>query len=403
VHIAFLTPTLPWPADNGGALRTYHLLRALAQRHTVDLLCFHYGAAPQPGPLTELCRTVALFSLGDHYSRRRQLVDLLGRRPCSVAYFSTPTTGRQVAAALNRAYDLLVSDEVIPAPYALAHRRRTHVPILLNRPKIDHRHYQEMANGRSWGAAKVLDWLESRRLQRFERAVLPAVQHAVVCSDDDGTLTKRFAPALPQTVLPNGADVNYFQLRDRACVISPPTILLLGTMHYYPNIDAVMLFFKAIYPTLRTNYPDLQVLIVGHQPPPAIVALGKQPGVTVTGSVPDIRPYLARSSLLAVPLRLGGGTRLKIAEALAAGVPVVSTPIGAQGLAVEHGRHLLLAETPTAFAAAIQQLLAAPSYGQQLAKAGRQLVESQYSWAALGAQFVAACEATVAESRSNQE
>jgi glycosyltransferase involved in cell wall biosynthesis len=307
-------------------------------------------------------------------------------------------------------YDLVICDEVMVAPYALAQSRSSSPPRLLIRPKIDHQHYRDLAAGRPWGLKKLLDWLEAARLQRYERLILPAFQQAVVCSAEDAAVTKAQWPTIAVEIIPNGADTEFFTPAIQAAgrrdtdadqVAQPPTILLLGTMHYYPNIDAVHYFFDTMYSALCARYPNLQVLIVGHQPPPEIAALAKWPGITVTGSVDEIRPYLARSSLLAVPLRLGGGTRLKIAEAMAAGLPVVATPIGAQGLAVEDEHHLLLAAEPTAFIAAIQRLLDDPSLGQRLAEAGRKLVESQYSWQTLGQRFTALCEAMVDAQRPN--
>ncbi len=398
MNVAFLTPTLPWPANTGGTLRTYHLLRGLVAKHTVDLICFHYGAQPEPGPLAAICANVHTVSLGKSYSRGRQLRDLLRGRPQAVSYFTDSNAQQQVTHLLDAPYDLVICDEVMMAAYLRQQTQNSAPPRLLIRPKIDHQHYHEMAARERWSVAKLFDWRETQRLQRYERRILPHFQSVVVCSPEDGAITQSQSPTAAIDIIPNGADTDYYRPPVAPGEAPPkpePTILLLGTMHYYPNIDATHYFFDDIYPRLRARYPTLQVLIVGHQPPPTIKRLGDQPGVTVTGSVRDVRPYLARSSLLAVPLRLGGGTRLKITEALAAGVPVVSTPIGAQGLAVEHETHLLLAEEPAAFCMAIQRLLDDPSLGCRLAEAGRKLVESQYSWQALGQHFAKVCEATV--------
>ncbi len=402
MNVAFLTPTLPWPANTGGTLRTYYLLRGLAARHAVDLICFHYGARPALGPLATFCANIHTIALGESYTRARQLRNLFGRQPQAVSYFTTVRAQHQVTALLATPYDLVVCDEVMMAAYLRRQSQSATSSRLLIRPKIDHQHYQEMAVGRPWGITKFLDWREAQRLQRYEQRMLTYFQRVVVCSPEDSAITRTQSPTIAIEVIPNGADTDYYQPPALSPVSAEdsrsapkPTILLLGTMHYYPNIDAVRYFFDEIYSTLRARYTNLQVLIVGHQPPPAIRALGDQPGVTVTGSVSDVRPYLARSSLLAVPLRLGGGTRLKITEALAAGLPVVSTPIGAQGLAVKHETHLLLAEEPAAFCSAIQRLLDDPSLGCRLAEAGRKLVESQYSWQALGQHFANVCEATV--------
>lgn len=405
MNVAFLTPMLPWPANTGGTLRTYYLLRGLAARHTLDLICFHYGAQPALGPLATICANVYPISLGESYPRARQLRNLLWGQPQAVSYFTTASAQQQVARLLAAPYDLVIYDEVMMASYLPRPKQRFAPPRLLIRPKIDHQHYNEMAAERPWGITKLLNWREAQRLQRYERRILTHFQRVVVCSPEDRRITRTQSPTIAIEVIPNGADTDYYRppaLPEGSQLAHKPTILLLGTMHYYPNIDAVHYFFDDIYPPLRTRYPTLQVLIVGHQPPPAIRALGDQPGVTVTGSVRDIRPYLARSSLLAVPLRLGGGTRLKITEALAAGVPVVSTPIGAQGLVVKHEEHLLLAEEPAAFCAAIQRLLDDPPLGCRLAEAGRKLVESQYSWQTLGQHFANVCEATVGAAPAHQ-
>ncbi len=166
-----------------------------------------------------------------------------------------------------------------------------------------------------------------------------------------------------------------------------PTLLLIGTMHYYPNIDAVLHFFQTMYPALIKAVPNLKVLIVGHLPPPEIQALAALPGVTVTGSVPDVRPYIGRSWLLAVPLRLGGGTRLKIVEAMASGLPVVSTTVGAQGINATDGDQLLLADASEHFVQQTIRLLHDAALRQRVAAQGRALVPAEYSWQAQGQRF----------------
>lgn len=402
LRIAFLTPTLPWPTNTGGTLRTYHLLRALAAEHAVALFSFHYGAPSDPGSLTTFCHQVTQISLGEVYSCHRQWIDLVRPLPRSVTYFFTKASQQTLLEQTQLGYDLVICDEVILASYLYKQHVRGKpqncaIPQVLLRQKIDHLHYAEVAAQRPWGMAKLLDQLEAWRLRDYERHVLPIFQAAVVCSAEDGAITQEQCRMLRVDVIPNGADTRYFCPPTRATRNQAPTILLLGTMHYYPNIDAVHYFFETIFPQLQHEFPDLQILIVGHQPPPEVVVLGELPGVTVTGSVEDVRPYIARSWLMAVPLRLGGGTRLKITEAMAAGLPVVSTSMGAEGLAVQHERDLLLADEPTAFAAAIRRLLNDTSLRQQLAEAGRKLVESHYSWAALGQRFVATCEAIIQE------
>ena len=205
---------------------------------------------------------------------------------------------------------------------------------------------------------------------------------------------------MPVDIIVNGADIEYFTPMRQPD--PDPTLVLIGTMHYYPNIDAVLHFFQTMHPALLAAIPTLKVLVVGHLPPPEIQALGKLPGVTVTGSVPDVRPYLARSWLMAVPLRLGGGTRLKIVEAMAMGLPVVSTTVGAQGIHARHEEQLLVANEPADFVAQTIRLLNNPPLRHTLGEAGHALVTAKYSWQALGRRFAEFCEA-IAQSPKRAE
>jgi glycosyltransferase involved in cell wall biosynthesis len=257
------------------------------------------------------------------------------------------------------------------------------------RQKIDYLHYRETAASHPWGTQRLLDLLEARRLQQYEERMMPHFHGAIVCSPGDGAIAAHQGPNLAVEVIVNGADVEYFVPNRQP---DPrPTLLLLGTMHYQPNIDMVLYFFRTMYPQLRQAIPELQVFIVGHMPPPAISALADLPGVTVTGSVADVRPYINRSWLLAVPLRLGGGTRLKIIEAMAAELPVVSTSIGAQGLDEISHRLITIADSPDAFVAATQQLLADEERRRQLAQWGRAAVIERYAWQTLGKRYADFC------------
>jgi glycosyltransferase involved in cell wall biosynthesis len=165
---------------------------------------------------------------------------------------------------------------------------------------------------------------------------------------------------------------------------APPRILFIGTLSWAPNVAAVQFLAHSVLPAVRREIPKAELTVVGHNPGPAVRALGDLDGVTVAGSVPDVVPYLRDARLLAVPLEAGGGTRLKIIEAFAAGLPVVSTPIGCEGLAVVHDRELLIAPSGPEFATAVARLIRDPLEGTRLATAARQLALDQYDWDAIG-------------------
>lgn len=403
MQVAFVTPFLPWPADTGGKLRSFYLAAGLAESATVDLFTFSHSltetAEADPGPLASLCRTVDITTLQLEPRAMRPLTALTHDMPRSLRYFQDGQSLRDMRRKLMRGYDLLVCDEIVVSPYMWDVAGLEQTPRLINRQKIDHLHYAEMAASRAVGRDKGLDWLEARRLRRFEESEMPRYQAVVVCSQEDRqTAALQLAGnGAPIEVIVNGADTNFYQP-----VREPdlhPTVLLLGTMHYYPNIDAVLHYVQTMHDALRAAIPDLQVLIVGHRPPSEIEALGNLPGITVTGSVPDIRPYMARSWIQIVPLRLGGGTRLKIVESMAAGLPVLSTSVGAQGLGATDGQELMLADDPADFVRKAVTLLSNGDLRAAMAATARTYVEANYSWQSLGHRFAEFCRTAAARGR----
>lgn len=401
MRVAVVTPYVPWPADTGGKLRSYYLIRGLAQRADVDLYTVCYGQPPAVDALAAFCRRVEVAVLKPPAVRWRQLRLLTQKTPRSVTYFRTEQSMATIRQQLAGAYDLLVADEISMAPYVLGLPGHAQTPSVIMRQKIDYLHYAEVATSRPWNEDKVLDWLEARRLKTFEYAMMPHFQGAVVCSQGDATVAADQGPQLAIDIIVNGADTDYF-----TPVRQPdpePTLLLVGTMHYYPNIDATLYFFQTMYPALRQAIPNLKVLIVGHLPPPEIQALGSLPGVTVTGSVPDVRPYLARSWLSTVPLRLGGGTRLKIVEAMASGLPVVSTTVGAQGLDQVNRDILAIADTPEEFVATTLRLLQDTAERERRSRCGSAIIEQAYSWQALGQKFTDFCQTIVHQAATRQQ
>jgi len=190
---------------------------------------------------------------------------------------------------------------------------------------------------------------------------------------------------MPYLVVPNGADLSSFSPAARQP--GEPVLLYVGAMHYYPNIDAVHYFFETMFDRIREAVPNTQVQIVGHSPPHDIQEMARQPGIQVTGSVDDVRPYYSSATVFVVPLRLGGGTRLKIIEAMAMGLPVVSTSVGAEGLDLRDGQDILLANDPISFADATVRLLTDPGLRQHLAQNARQAAQ-RYDWDKLSEPWV---------------
>lgn len=392
MRIAFITPYLPFPLDAGGKIRSFHLLQGLGRAHDVDVYTVHHGETPEVAPaLRESCRSVFSAPLLDGSGRWSRAAKALRPFTQTIAHFQTPGSLAEIRGRLaSGRYELVVADELCMTPYAAGLRERK----LAARQKIEHRHHSALAARRPAGPRRLLEALDLARLRRFERRAMAGVDAAVCCSDEDARLLRSLNPSSPVAVVANGVDPDHF--RALAEAEGPPTLVFIGTLDYPPNVDAVEHFFHAIYPHLRRLVAEVRVRIVGRNPLPEVLGWGSLPGVTVIGSVPDVRPHLADASAVVVPLRVGGGTRIKILEALAAARPVVSTSVGAEGLGLIDGEHLLLADDPEAFAGAAARLLGDGALRRRLAEAGRRLVLERYAWSSLGRRFADVCERVAA-------
>jgi glycosyltransferase involved in cell wall biosynthesis len=222
--------------------------------------------------------------------------------------------------------------------------------------------------------------LQADRMYRYERRVSQASGHIVAVSQTDADEMRRLFDVTRVTEIPTGVNIEYF-----LPPIPPPTttadLVFVGSMDWLPNVDGVLYFVREILPLIRQVRPDTTLAIVGRTPPPKIAQLAAaDPRIQVTGTVPDIRPYLWSSAVAIVPLRIGGGTRLKIYEAMAAQIPVVSTTIGAEGLSVNPPQDIRLADTPDHFASHCLELLTTPEIRAGLSRAAWEMVNSHFSW-----------------------
>jgi polysaccharide biosynthesis protein PslH len=235
---------------------------------------------------------------------------------------------------------------------------------------------------------KMACWLESRALQRAERHYVQLADYVLAVSENDRASFAQYADPRRISVIPTGVDTEYFQppAPSGSGLEQPDTMAFTGSMDWMPNEDGVAYFVEKILPLIRRQIPEAAFWAVGRRPPRRIQALASN-GIVVTGTVEDIRPYLAKAALCVVPLRSGSGTRIKIFEAMAMGKAVVSTSMGAEGLPVQHGKNIILADDPADFARQVVDLLRDPPRRQQLGQAARQLVVESYGWPAVAAYF----------------
>jgi glycosyltransferase involved in cell wall biosynthesis len=217
-------------------------------------------------------------------------------------------------------------------------------------------------------------------MRRTETRYIPRFDCCLTVSRAQSALVTRLLPSVRPAVVENGVDCAAL----RPLPHGGAALLFAGVMDYPPNADAAVFFCRSIMPLVRPLIPDAKLLIVGHSPPSQVRRLAGEPGVTVAGYVEDLIPWYSQAAVTVVPLRAGGGTRLKILESMALGRPVVSTTIGCEGLEVEHNRHILIADTPERFAGCVTRLLLDPALRDRIAAEARRLVEERYNWPAIG-------------------
>jgi glycosyltransferase involved in cell wall biosynthesis len=244
---------------------------------------------------------------------------------------------------------------------------------------------------------RLFYWPELVKIIRYEKHNYSHFNLAITVSADDRDVLRRRCSTLPVAIIPNGVDVSFYH--PSAVPVDPKSFVYVGNYSYPPNADAIRYFCREIFPPIRQRVPDAQLIAVGLEPPQEILNLE---GVQATGFVPDIRPYMAQAGSVIVPLRVGGGTRLKILDAMAMGKPIVSTTVGAEGIEATHGEHILLADHPQEFADCVVRLIEQPELRAQLGKNGRKLAEQKYDWDILARLMDQSLQQVVSDFRTAQ-
>lgn len=403
MRILAISSTFPYPPSKGGTeIRTYNLLARLAQRHAVTIAAQRHPSVTDAhvATLEAEIQELALFPLPpDPPPGRspRQITRKLKRfarswlsaTPPNVLHrYSAPMQAwidRQVAAG---AFDVITCEHSVNEIYVRPEWRQQFPQL---RTIVDvHSSVYGWAKGHlDLGASPhpTRDRLYLPMLATYERRYANKFSAIVTTTPDDRDYMARFAPNVPGFVIPNGVDLALFPMRDRDPV--GYELVFVGAMDATHNIDAVKFFAQAVLPSLRSRYPEATFRIAGARPSPEVLALGDRPGVVVTGPVDSMAAELHRASICVVPLRTGLGIKNKTLEAMAAGVPVVGSDRGLEGLAIEQPRRALRANDPAEYIAAISQLWDAADLRAELSQAARQYVEQDFSWDQAARQYEA--------------
>jgi glycosyltransferase involved in cell wall biosynthesis len=373
-----LAPEAPYPLAGGGALRTASLLHYLARRYAVDLIVFRQPGAPDPKAALPpgLVRHPVVIDLP---ANSRGFAARVVRNAARVARQVPPLIDRfagferQVKEAIGgRAYQVGIVEHFWCAPYleAIAAACRRTVLDLHNIESVLHDRCARVE-----GAAGLAHRVFSEAARAMERTWLPRYGLVLTVSEADAETVAALAPAANVDVYPNAIPWTPAPLH-----LEEDTVIFSGNLEYHPNVQAVRFFHRAIWPLLRRRWPELTWRLIGKNGDFVRPIVGSDPRIEIRGDIPEAVPELARAKVAVVPLLAGSGTRLKILEAWAAAIPVVSTRLGAEGLPARAGEHLLLADSPAAFAEAVSRLLACRELREGLGKAGRCLLEQQFTW-----------------------
>lgn len=388
MHIAILDEELPYPLTSGKRIRTLNLLRRLASRHRLTYICHRNSDLDEAQAAIEhfhqigietivVDRAVPAKSGPRFYARLAR--NLFSPLPYSVATHASRELIQAVRDfAARHAVDLWHCEWT---PYAQTMKSLPGVRWLVMAHNVESLIWRRLAETEGNPLKRWYIRRQWKKFERFERWAYTSATKTIAVSPDDAKLMREQFGATSIDVVDNGVDIDYFSPGNTPR--EPQTILFLGSLDWRPNLDAVQLLLDSIFPRVRESELDAKLLIVGRNPPAWLQQRAVMPGMELHGSVPDVRPFIARASVMAVPLRIGGGSRLKILEALASGLPVVSTRIGAEGLELEPGQHLDVVEGVEPMAAALISAIREPQRIRRQADAGRRKVLSRYDWDSL--------------------
>ncbi|HKE55917.1 MAG TPA: glycosyltransferase [Pyrinomonadaceae bacterium] len=402
MRILWLKTELLHPVDKGGKIRTYQMLKELKRNHHVTYLTLDDGSADATARnlANEYCHELVCVP---HRQREKFTsgfyaelgLNLVSKLPYAIKKYVSPGMKREIVARMRaHDFDVLVCDFLAPAG---------NVPDQLNCPAIlfQHnveamiwkRHYEVQTNP----VKKAYLYDQWRKMHAFEQTMCRQFDSVIAVSREDREFMVSHYNAPNVYDVPTGVDTEFFQASGKEEPVAH-SMVFTGSMDWLPNEDAIRYFTEEIMPRIRKQLPGATLTVVGRNPYPALLELSqREPSIVVTGRVDDVRPYMERASAYVVPLRIGGGTRLKIYEAMAMGKAIVSTSIGAEGLPVHDGVELLLEDDPDSFAAAAVRVLTDAELASGIGERAATRVRESFGWDKVADTFAAICEKAISQ------
>lgn len=392
MKILIVTTKSPYPLFEGRALRTYNLIKQAALHHEIHLLSFVQTPEDLEGieHMRSICKVVEYEKLYFDGAKTQILKDaiceLFSPAPLPVVKYRTAGMRAKMRKLMQtHQYDLVHLDMLHLADYM---DLCGNTPVALIEHNVEHVILDRRADNETRPLQRAYLRYQAAKLKSYEGRACQRAQHVVAVSELDAQQLRELGPGARVTSVPNGVDTEYF--RTSHTPRKPTSLVFVGGFTWFPNLDAITYFCEDILPKLLKTIGDIQLTVIGKQPDtPVAQEIAKHPNVKLAGLVEDIRPDVDAAAAYIVPLRIGGGTRLKILDALSMSKAIISTSVGCEGLDVEDGKTIVIADTPDAFAQAIVKVLADPAWADTIGRQGRQLVESRYDWAAVAKTLMA--------------
>jgi sugar transferase (PEP-CTERM/EpsH1 system associated) len=382
MKLLFLAGNFPFPPTDGWRIRVFAILRGLARRHEVSVVSFIRRSDDRRAvdELRSFGVDVHVLERDPRYSPVKLVAGLLGPTAFPILNYRDPRMTRLVQEVVHaHSFDLVQVESLQMAQYGIDLDAAT-ILDLHNIESLLMKRYAEKSDHLLKRAYAEVTW---RKMDAYEREICGRFTHCLTCSDADRRFLVERSPVNGVTVIPNGVDVPETQPVPGGTVgdgTARPRLVFVGRMDYHANVDGIQWFVEQVLPQVRATSPDVLLQIVGGHPAPAVSRLARTNEIEVTGFVPDVTPFVENASVVVVPLRIGGGTRLKILEALAMGKAIVTTTLGVEGIAAKTGRDLLVADTAHEFAQQVSALLADAERRRTLGSAGYALARQHYDW-----------------------
>lgn len=399
MNILFLSTENPYPPDHGHHIRTYNVLKYIAKHHNVYFLGFikNKEEFKYVEPIREMCKSADVFIIPDNTSRLRLYTSLLITLFSPLPYVAHKYYRKDMKTKIR---EILENDKIDVVHFDMLHLARyisdinSTIPTTLTEHNVESLRVLRLLKNSKNIIFKIFMYLQYLKLKRFEIHACKNFDICAVVSEDDLKILRKMSPSANFVVVPNGVDTSYFT--PDGCAFVPDSLIWVGGMDSIYNRQAVDFFIDEIFPLIYREMPNLKFICVGKSPTKKLLRLAEiNKNVNPVGYVEDVRPYINSSAVYIAPIKSGSGTKLKILNALSMAKPVVTTSIGAEGIEVKDGEHLLIADAPKVFADKTVKLLRNHEFAMKLGKNGRRLMLEKYDWEIIGQKMLRVYEELV--------